>query len=83
MLADAGIPVVVHCGHGPLRGDHTGPDVFVEVLAAHPSLVAVLAMPGCRAVARGAGLGGGRRATRRRFPARVLHSTPIRPLGLG
>lgn len=46
MLADAGVPAVVHCGHGPLRGDYTGLDVFAEVLAAHPSLVAVLAHAG-------------------------------------
>jgi predicted TIM-barrel fold metal-dependent hydrolase len=46
MLADAGVPVVVHCGHGPLRGDHTGLDVFGEVLSAHPRLVAVLAHAG-------------------------------------
>jgi len=46
MLADAGVPVVVHCGHGPLRGDHTGLDVFGEVLSAHPTLVAVLAHAG-------------------------------------
>jgi len=42
-LADAGVPVVVHCGHGPLRGDFTGLQVFEEVLARHPNLTAVLA----------------------------------------
>jgi hypothetical protein len=42
-LADAGVPVVVHCGHGPLRGDFTGLRVFEEVLARHPDLTAVLA----------------------------------------
>jgi hypothetical protein len=42
-LADAGVPVVVHCGHGPLRGDFTGLRVFEEVLARHPNLTAVLA----------------------------------------
>jgi hypothetical protein len=46
MLAEAGVPVVVHCGHGPYPGRHTGLDVFAEVLAAHPRLVAVLAHAG-------------------------------------
>jgi uncharacterized protein len=43
MLADAGVPVVVHCGSGPLPGAHTGPGPFGEVLAAHPTLTAVIA----------------------------------------
>ena len=43
MLAEAGTPVVVHCGSGPLAGAHTGPGPFGEVLAAHPSLTAVIA----------------------------------------
>ncbi|WP_236795307.1 amidohydrolase family protein [Amycolatopsis sp. GM8] len=42
-IADAGVPVVVHAGHGPERGVFTGLDVFCEVLARHPRLVAVLA----------------------------------------
>ena len=42
-LADASVPVVVHCGHGPLRGDFTGLRIFGEVLAQHPMLTAVLA----------------------------------------
>lgn len=46
MLAEAAIPVVVHCGHGPLRGEHTGLDVFAAVLERHPTLVAVLAHAG-------------------------------------
>jgi uncharacterized protein len=46
LLADAGVPVVVHCGDGPLRGAHTGLDVFAAVLAAHPRLRAVLAHAG-------------------------------------
>jgi predicted TIM-barrel fold metal-dependent hydrolase len=46
LLAEAGLPVVVHCGHGPLRGRFTGLDVFEEVLAAHPRLTAVLAHAG-------------------------------------
>ena len=46
LLADAAVPVVVHCGHGPRRGVHTGLDVFGEVLTAHPRLRAVLAHAG-------------------------------------
>lgn len=42
-LAESAVPVVVHCGSGPIPGRFTGPDVFAEVLAAHPGLVAVVA----------------------------------------
>ena len=45
-LADAGVPVVVHCGSGPTPGAYTGPEVFAEVLARHPSLTAVIAHMG-------------------------------------
>ncbi|MEU7814668.1 amidohydrolase family protein [Pseudonocardia sp. NPDC049154] len=46
LLAEAGVPVIVHCGHGPIPGEHTGLDVFGEVLAHHPRLTAVLAHAG-------------------------------------
>jgi predicted TIM-barrel fold metal-dependent hydrolase len=46
LLADAGVPAIVHCGHGPIPGRHTGLDVFAEVLGAHPRLTAVLAHAG-------------------------------------
>jgi uncharacterized protein len=46
MIADAGVPVVVHCGHGPKRGAHTGIEVFASVLDRHPRLVTVLAHAG-------------------------------------
>jgi hypothetical protein len=47
LLTEAGVPVVVHCGHGPgAAGPYTGLDIFGEVLAAHPQLVAVLAHAG-------------------------------------
>lgn len=46
LIAEAGVPVVIHCGHGPVPGKYTGLDVFEEVLRAHPRLVAVLAHAG-------------------------------------
>lgn len=46
LLAEAGVPVVVHCGHGPIPGRFTGLVVFAEVLARHPRLTAVLAHAG-------------------------------------
>lgn len=46
LLADAGVPAIAHCGHGPIPGSHTGLDVFGEVLAEHPRLRVVLAHAG-------------------------------------
>jgi hypothetical protein len=46
LLAEAGVPVVVHCGDGPIPGRHTGIAVFEEVLARHPRLTAVIAHAG-------------------------------------
>jgi predicted TIM-barrel fold metal-dependent hydrolase len=46
ILADAGVPVVTHCGSGPTAGAFTGPGPFGEVLARHPSLTAVIAHMG-------------------------------------
>ncbi|WP_410666306.1 amidohydrolase family protein [Amycolatopsis sp. lyj-84] len=45
-LADAGVPVVVHCGHGPLKGAYTGLRLFEEILVRHPALTLVLAHAG-------------------------------------
>lgn len=46
LLAEAGVPVVVHCGHSPVAGRFTGLEVFGEVLARHPRLLAVFAHAG-------------------------------------
>lgn len=46
LLAEAGVPVVVHCGDGPIPGEYTGLGVFEEVLRRHPRLVVVLAHAG-------------------------------------
>jgi uncharacterized protein len=42
-LADAGVPVVVHCGSGPFHGRHTGPGPIGEVIARHPRLTMIIA----------------------------------------
>ncbi|MFG2167041.1 amidohydrolase family protein [Micromonospora chersina] len=43
LLAEAGVPVVVHAGHAPVGTAHTGPASFAEMLARHPALTAVVA----------------------------------------
>ena len=48
LLAEAGIPVVTHCGSGPVAGRFTGPEPIARLLARHPRLrlvVAHLGMP--------------------------------------
>ena len=47
-LSDAGVPVVTHCGSGPVAGAHTGPEPISALLARFPRLpliVAHLGMP--------------------------------------
>jgi uncharacterized protein len=46
LLAEAGIPVVCHCGSGPAPGQFTGPGPISEVLARHPGLTLVVAHMG-------------------------------------
>jgi hypothetical protein len=46
MLADAGVPVIVHAGSGPAPGEFTGPGPVAEVLARHPSLALIAAHMG-------------------------------------
>ena len=46
MLADAAIPVVVHCGSGPAPGRYTGPGPIGDVLAEHPGLSLIVAHMG-------------------------------------
>jgi hypothetical protein len=43
LLAEAGVPVVVHCGSGPTPGAYTGPGPISEVLARHPRLITIVA----------------------------------------
>ncbi|WNV76668.1 amidohydrolase family protein [Geodermatophilus sp. DSM 44513] len=42
-LEEAGTPVVIHCGSGPLRGEHTGPVPMTGLLERHPRLQLVIA----------------------------------------
>ncbi|MGD9485926.1 amidohydrolase family protein [Streptomyces sp. TRM70308] len=46
LLADAGVPTVVHAGSGPAPGAHTGPGPVAAVLARHPGLRLVIAHMG-------------------------------------
>src|ERR1700722_2442129 len=39
LLAEAGVPVIVHCGSGPTAGGYTGPGPMSEVLARHRTLI--------------------------------------------
>ncbi|MGA5554697.1 amidohydrolase family protein [Streptomyces lavendulocolor] len=45
-LAEAGVPVVIHCGSGPAPGRHTGPGPVARLLARHPRLRLVVAHMG-------------------------------------
>ena len=42
-LEQTGTPVVIHCGSGPLRGEHTGPAPMTGLLERHPGLCLVIA----------------------------------------
>jgi uncharacterized protein len=46
LLADAQIPVVMHCGSGPAPGRYTGPDPIAGMLARHPTLPLIVAHMG-------------------------------------
>jgi len=46
LLAEAGVPVVVHAGHAPVGTGHTGPGPFGAVLARHRRLAAIIAHMG-------------------------------------
>ena len=45
-VADAGTPVVLHAGSGPVPGTHTGPGPVAELLRRHPRLPLVVAHMG-------------------------------------
>ncbi|WP_432139624.1 MULTISPECIES: amidohydrolase family protein [unclassified Streptomyces] len=46
LLAEAQVPVVIHCGSGPAPGKHTGPEPIARVLARHPRLRLIVAHMG-------------------------------------
>ncbi|WP_328696242.1 amidohydrolase family protein [Streptomyces sp. NBC_00342] len=46
LLAEAGVPVVMHCGSGPAPGKHTGPEPVGRLLARHPRLPLIVAHMG-------------------------------------
>ncbi|MFJ4846781.1 MULTISPECIES: amidohydrolase family protein [unclassified Streptomyces] len=46
LLAETGVPVVTHCGSGPVPGRHTGPEPVARLLARHRRLRLVVAHMG-------------------------------------
>ncbi|WP_280276304.1 amidohydrolase family protein [Nocardia wallacei] len=46
MLAEAGIPVLIHCGSGPAPGEFTGPEPMRELLRRFPRLRLIIAHMG-------------------------------------
>jgi predicted TIM-barrel fold metal-dependent hydrolase len=46
LLAEAGVPIVIHCGSGPSPGKYTGPGPVAAVLGRHPRLRFVVAHMG-------------------------------------
>ncbi|MGH8876998.1 MAG: amidohydrolase family protein [Stackebrandtia sp.] len=42
-LAEAGVPIVTHCGSGPMPGAFTGPEPIERLLARHPRLRLIVA----------------------------------------
>jgi len=43
VLAEAGVPIVLHAGSAPLAGEFTGPGAVAELLRRHPDLALVIA----------------------------------------
>ncbi|NKY50773.1 amidohydrolase family protein [Nocardia vermiculata] len=46
LLADAGVPVLIHCGSGPAPGTFTGPEPIAELMARFPRLRLIVAHMG-------------------------------------
>ncbi len=45
-IADAQVPVIIHCGSGPAPGTYTGPDPIARLLKRFPSLPLIVAHMG-------------------------------------
>ena len=58
VIADAGTPVVIHAGGGPVRNEHTGPGPMRELMERHPALTAVIAHLGAPEYAEFLGIAG-------------------------
>jgi predicted TIM-barrel fold metal-dependent hydrolase len=56
LVADAGTPVVLHAGSGPVAGEHTGPGPVAALLRRHPGLTLVIAHLGAPEYAEFLGL---------------------------
>src|SRR5690606_25095012 len=46
LIAEAGVPVVIHCGSGPAPGRFTGPEPIAELLGRFPGLRLIVAHMG-------------------------------------
>ncbi|ART72742.1 amidohydrolase [Mycobacterium dioxanotrophicus] len=46
VIEDAGVPVIIHCGSGPVPGEFTGPLRIEKLLARHPRLALIVAHMG-------------------------------------
>jgi predicted TIM-barrel fold metal-dependent hydrolase len=68
MLAEAQVPVVVHCGSGPTPGAFTGPGPISGVLAGYPRLTMIVAHLGAPEYGEFLGLAG-------RYPGVHLDTT--------
>lgn len=68
LLAEAGLPVVTHCGSGPVPGRFTGPGPVAALLARHPRLRLVIAHLGTPEYAQFLGLA-------ERYPGVLLDTT--------
>ncbi|BBZ10987.1 amidohydrolase family protein [Mycobacterium branderi] len=46
LIEDAGVPVVIHCGSGPVPGEYTGPEPIRRLLRRYPRLRLIVAHMG-------------------------------------